>query len=106
MTDFKDIDLRGGTCIRKQVALFEIQDHHRIPYGKYKIKVLMDANNHYYAFPNVAFKDSNDNVDWVCGMGPTILTAVQESIDSLVRSIPSFAYSDNQCFEWSSPEDF
>ncbi|WHI47166.1 hypothetical protein [Microbulbifer sp. VAAF005] len=66
----------------------------------------MDTNNYYYAFPNVAFKDSNDNVDWVCGMGATILVAVQKSIDNLVQSIPNFAYSDEQYFEWSSPEDF
>ena len=105
MDGWKSINLHGAARIRKVVGVFEISENTRVPYGKFKIKVLEDSLGGYLAFPNLAYLKDGEP-DWTSGLGETIETALQDALFNFMESLPK----PNQCsldyFEWSAPEDF
>ena len=112
MDDWKKIDLCGASEIRKVVCVFHIWELYKTPCAKFKIKILEDINGEFTGVPNIAYKDSNGNVNWISGCGHDVTTALQNTLKSFMESLPNdlphFGTAEEleKNFEWAAFQDF
>lgn len=107
MKDWKDIKIDGITEINKVVAVFEVWDTMRIPFGKYKIKIIENVKGGYIGIPNIAVKDSEDGTpNWISGLGETIAEALEDTIKYFLGTLNMKDNYTDEDFIWSAVEDF
>lgn len=106
MNNWKFIKINEVVEINKVVAVFEIWNHIKLPYGKFKVKILEKCDGSFIGVPNVAFKDHEGNVNWISGFGKSIEEALEDTISCFFDTIKKEEELKDIDFEWASPEDF
>ena len=103
--DWTEVDLNGAESIAKVCGVYEIQDMHRLPGGKFKIKVLQRAMD-FIALPNVCVKNVDGTPEWICGLGPTEAEALQDALNWIMKDLQARDSWLPEQLEWSDPIDF
>lgn len=106
MKSWKNINLHGTARVRKVVGLFDVLETQKVPYGKFKVKVLEDPNGGFIAFTNIAFKGSVGEPEWTSGIGGSVEVALEDAIKNFMETLPQPSECKESSFEWSAPEDF
>lgn len=106
MNSWKTINLYGAVRISKVVGEFQIYETRKVPYGKFRIKVLEECQGCFSAFPNAAYKNNEGQPEWTSGRGCTIEEALEDAIKYFMESLPNEQFCTDDKFEWAAPEDF
>lgn len=105
MESWKLVKLKGIAEIQKVISEFEIFSD-RVPYGKFKVKVIEKANGSFIGTPNIALKNSDGIPEWVSGLGTTANEALEDCLKYFLESMMARNNLSESDFEWSAPEDF
>jgi hypothetical protein len=103
--NWKKMQLHGADGIAKLCGVYELTDAHRLPGGKFKIKVL-ERTDDFIAVPNVCTKSEGGQPEWICGLGATELEALQDAIERIMLDLSSKDEWGEEDLEWSDPRDF
>lgn len=107
MKDWKEIKVAGINKIDKVVAEFEVWATEKVPYGKFKIKILETTNGGYIGLPNLAVKNISDGTpEGTSGFGRTIEEALEDTIKYFLQTLEGRTDLAEDDFEWSDPHDF
>lgn len=113
MDRWKDIKINCIAEINRIVTIFEVWSYEKIPYGKFKIKILESCRGGFIGIPNIAIKNLEDGTpEWISGLGNTVDEALRDAIENLMSSIETYAIwdengmIDSAYFEWAEPHDF
>ncbi|EMT49946.1 hypothetical protein I532_24935 [Brevibacillus borstelensis AK1] len=107
MKDWKDIEITGINKIDKVVAEFQVWAIEKVPYGKFKIKILETAKGGYIGLPNLAVKNIRDGTpDGTSGFGGTIEEALEDTIKYFLQTLEGRENLTENDFVWSDPHDF
>ena len=102
---WKDIELKGAIGIARICAVYEITDQHRLPGGKFKIKVL-EREEDYIAIPNVCVRSESGMPEWTCGLGKSDMEALQDAVDRIMTDLGTKDEWSEEDLVWSDPRDF
>ena len=113
MERWKEIKINCIAEINRVVTVFEVWSYDKIPYGKFKIKILENCRGGFIGIPNIAIKNLEDGTpEWISGLGSTVDEALSDAIENLMSSIEVYNIRDENgmvdpvCFEWAEPQDF
>ncbi|MEK3743788.1 hypothetical protein NST23_13965 [Brevibacillus sp. FSL K6-0770] len=107
MGDWKDIKVTGINKIDKVVAEYYVWAIDKVPYGKFKIKILETAKGGYIGLPNLAVKSLEDGTaDNTSGFGNSIEEALEDTINFFLKTLEGRTDLAEEDFEWSDPHDF
>ena len=112
MDKWKELKIAGISNIEKVVAEFNIWSLEKIPYGKFKVKVIENKKGGFIGIPNVRIKNSSDgSIDGISGLGTSIDEALEDTLIYLMDLVNDYEKKykrelTEEDFEWSSPEDF
>lgn len=101
---WKTIDLHGAADISRVVAVYEVGDL-RVPWSRYKIKVLERTKGDFLASPNVCVKVGGVP-DWIGGLGNSELEALQDAVFRISEILSGRQDWGEHDFEWADPNDF
>jgi hypothetical protein len=108
--DWTDVNTKGVIGIDRVAEVFEIWTDERLPFAKFKIKVLERKNGGFLGVPNVAVRNPvTGEPEWISGLGLTISEALADTLKSFFSEIDghaSQAMFDDCAFAWSDPEEF
>ncbi|HET9954821.1 MAG TPA: DUF3969 family protein [Polyangiaceae bacterium] len=102
---WKQLQLNGASGIARVCGVYEITDQHRIPGGKFKIKVL-ERESDFIALPNVCIRSPDGVPEWSCGLGPSELEALQDAVTRVTSDLSARDEWSDESLEWSDPRDF
>lgn len=105
MNSWKNIRNDGIQEIQRIVAHFEVFSE-KVPYGKFKLKVIEKASGSFIAVPNLAIKDLEGSPEWISGFGTSVEEALKDAITYFLDTLEGKEYQDENNFEWAAPEDF
>jgi len=107
MTDWKNIRIDSISKIEKVVAEFNVWSIEKIPYGKFRVKIIENTKGGYIGIPNIAVKNEVDgSPEWISGLGISIEEALADTIKYFMETISTRTNLEEDDFEWASPEDF
>lgn len=113
MEKWKETKINFIAEINRVITVFEVWSYDKIPYGKFKIKILENRRGQFIGIPNIAIKNLEDGTpEWISGLGNTVDEALNDSIENLMNSIEGYNIKDANgmvnpcCFEWSESQDF
>lgn len=105
--DWRQIKVEGINSIEKKVAEYHIWSIEKIPYGKFKVKILEHQDGEFFGFPNLAVRSIEDgSPDWIGGMGNTIDEALKDTLKYFMKTLEGRENLTEKDFEWSAHEDF
>jgi len=113
MDMWKEINIDCVAEINKIVTIFEVWSYDKIPYGKFKVKILENSRGGFLGIPNIAIKDLEDGApEWTSGLGNTIEEALKDTIENVINSINTYNIKGENgmvnpnYFEWAERQDF
>ncbi|MDD2997749.1 MAG: hypothetical protein PHV05_01735 [Candidatus Riflebacteria bacterium] len=106
MKSWKDIKI-NNIRIEMVVATYEVWAVNKVPFGKFKVKILERSDGNFIAIANIRLKDAlNGEPEGEAGLGNRPEEALQDVIERLLAAIESRKGLTDDDFEWSAPEDF
>ncbi|MBG9790326.1 hypothetical protein P4V47_25895 [Brevibacillus laterosporus] len=107
MRNWKDITITGVNTIDRVVAEFHVWATGKIPYGKFKVKILENKRGGFVGVPNLAVKNETDGTpDYISGLGSSIEEALEDTIKYFFQTLEGRENLSEDDFEWSDPHDF
>lgn len=104
---WKDLNIKGISKIEKVVAEFYIWSFEKIPYGKFKVKIIENKRGSFIGIPNIAMKNQIDGApEWISGRGSTVDEALEDTLKCFMEIIAERKNLDKEDFQWSYSEDF
>lgn len=101
---WKNIRLNGASAIARICSVYELAEH-RLPGGKFKIKVL-EREQDFIALPNVCIRSESGVPEWTCGIGGSETEALQDAIEYIMADLGTKQDWLEDELEWSDPRDF
>ena len=101
---WKHIRLGGAGGIARTCSVCEITEH-RLPGGKFKVKVL-ERQEDFVALVNVCIRSDGGVPEWTCGLGGSELEALQDAVDRMMVDLETRLAWSEQDLEWSDPRNF
>jgi hypothetical protein len=106
MEEWKKIRVKGVSKIEKVIAIFEIWAIEKVPYAKFKIKIIENNSGEYVGVPNIAVKNADGSPDWIGGFGSNSTEALEDTLKYFMESLNDRDDLTEDDFEWAAPEDF
>jgi hypothetical protein len=103
---WKAIDLHGFGSIARVCAVFELYDARVLPGGRFKIKVIELSAGGFGAHSNMLPKRSDGTPDYISGLGSSPVSALEDLLERLARSMTDCNPTNETSFAWSDPHDF
>jgi hypothetical protein len=106
MENWKKLKIEG-ISIEKVVGLFEVWAVNKIPFAKFRVKILEKTDGNFIGIANIRLKNLNNNMpEGEAGFGKNPCEALQDAIERLMKEVDERQNLVDEDFEWADPEDF
>ena len=97
---------QGIVKIEKLVSEYNIWELHKIPYGKFKIKIYESSNHTYSGYTNLHIADGLGDYCCAVGHGKTEKTALEDTISEFFKMLERKKIWEEQDFQYADSYDF
>jgi hypothetical protein len=100
----------GAIRIDRVATVFEVWADQRLPFAKFRVKILERSPNDFVGVADVAIRNPRTrNAEFTSGLGHTIEETLKDTLNYFFREIennkPDRDLTEDD-FVWSAPEDF
>jgi len=107
MADWREMRVEGLLVCERVVAVFHVSDSlARLPFARFKVKVLERPDGTFFACPNVAVRGPAGDAEWIGGFGVTIDEAVEDGLRFFFGTWADRQDLTESDFVWSDLHDF
>ena len=103
---WNEIKYQGIVKIEKLVSEYNIWELHKIPYGKFKIKIYESSNHTYSGYTNLHIADGLGDYCCAVGHGKTEKTALEDTISEFFKMAARKDVWEEKDFQYADPYDF
>jgi hypothetical protein len=107
MADWRGTRVEGLFVCERVVAVLHVSDSlTRLPFARFKVKVLERPDGTFFACPNVAIRGVTGDAEWIGGLGDSIDEAVADCLRYFYGTWAERSELVESDFVWSDPQDF
>lgn len=103
---WSNLKIKEITKIEKLVGEYNIWELNKSPYGKFKVKVFVDANNSFRGYTNIQVIDEMGDFYCAVGHGKTEAAALEDTIRQFLKMASRKAEWEERDFLCADSFDF
>jgi hypothetical protein len=110
MENWSNIKMIGVARIDRVAAIFDVWSDGKLPFAKFKVKIVERSGDSFLGVPNVAIRNpQTGEPEYTSGLGKTVEDALADTLIYFVREVEQCTAQrelTEDDFVWSASEDF